>query len=889
MVYCNLKEMSPQRKGSCDETPLNSYIDTCVNNMHLFDSFSKKKSEQGMLETSSDDHDTSNQFQNNISCKIENDAYPSEQTNNGELDEIQSETDEKYPVLGINFVPKTSNLWDPLVQSAEQDQVKVEDVYTTDSSIPSLEISSNDPYKVEAKVELFTEDVVLDEPDKKVAEYNHSIHSTNSPQEITFVSTDGLHNVEVKLEQFSEEENSNSDPCSAEEPPEQHFEEVTLPKLEYSDEDPGYSKHQENSSQGAITPSAKKAKHLPSVKKSTQNTGNISKEVKVLLRNSFPYCCDICGAMFSCQSEWTRHQQEHSKPFHCQAYDKQFASKRRRKKGPYKCRICGARFKHMYYKRAHERAHVQRPCFECPDCGKMFSYKNSLAAHLRVHSGVKPMKPFSCQTCSKRFVKKYLLNQHQLTHSEERPFKCRICNHQFKHYRHVALHERIHVEGPRYECAHCGKKYRQKTSLAKHIFSKCMRESLPYSCDICGTEFYYKHDWTKHQRQEHTKPYHCQLCDKQFAYKSESVTHRLTHSKRKRYWAMHLQSELPKPFHCQACDEQFAYRSDFTAHRLAHSENKDYKCRICDAGFKSNRNKLKHERVHMEGACFECADCGKKFSYKENLIKHLRLHSNVKSFSCQTCGKSFAQKGYLTRHQRTHSKEKSFKCRMCNQQFSHQGDKARHERFHVEGPCFECAHCGNTYRRKNNLAKHILSSNGCGPKQGLVQPVQPQEKMDCKICPQRFRTKLDLDSHVYQEHATNVSKTTAEGNLYKQCYLCSQLAASMRAYHFHFINKHPNDATPLVGLWRPALEKDWKVCHICKQVFDTSRKKQTHLRTAHTLLETHNCCFCNARYDNRGSLGHHERTIHRNKAELEALETREELNTKEKSEQPLRI
>ncbi|XP_065225718.1 THAP domain-containing protein 5-like isoform X2 [Planococcus citri] len=248
-------------------------------------------------------HVTSNQFQNNISCKIENDAYPSDQKKNGELYEIQSETDEKNHVLGINYVPKTSNLRDALVQSAEHDQVKVEDVYTTNSSMPSLKTSSNDPYKVETKPELFTEEIELDEPAEKVAEYNYSVHSTIYPPEVIFVSTNGLHNAEVKLEQFSEEENSNTDPCSTEEPLEQHLEEVTLPKPEYSDEDsqppnltipsleksyesrnnaevrPGCSKHQENSSQGPITPSAKKGKHLPSVKKSTQHSGNVSNEV----------------------------------------------------------------------------------------------------------------------------------------------------------------------------------------------------------------------------------------------------------------------------------------------------------------------------------------------------------------------------------------------------------------------------------------------------------------------------------------------------------------------------------------------------------------------------------------------------------------------------------
>ncbi|XP_065225312.1 zinc finger protein 37-like isoform X2 [Planococcus citri] len=724
--------MSRKRKDSCDETPLNSYIDTCVNNMHLFDSFSKKKSGQGILGTSSD-HVTSNQFQNNISCKIESDVYPSDQENN-EPYEIQSDTEDEeqctknedlcfacgyisayeffsFPIdidirkqwakfcdisldkikphfrlCDVHFKPedyqistkrrvlkptgiptlrpkptlsknasqnttcssdfrrntttadarnkrscrnfkditnnqntippnaakstskKTAKLGkfqileknlrtdifrlkircssledtvanikneikqqveecfvtrantagnvakdiqnltssinastensrndlcnkeartdqrsvkDTLVGSAEQ---VTEDGYTSDSSMPSLEISIDDPQKVEVKPELFTEEVMLDEPTEKIAEDNHSVNSTVSPREI---STDRLQNAKAILKPFSikvtnaetsrsvtennryplttSSENSNSSPGSTEDPPAQHFEKVTPPEPENSDEDSqspnstipsseksfesrrnaearaGCSKNQENSGQGRITRSAKQKKHLPSVKKPTRNSSNVSNKAEEQMQDSLPYCCDICGTKFSHKLDWTRHQREHTitKPFHCQICNKQFASKSdliahgltHSEKKPYKCRICDARFKYNSNKLTHERVHREGACFQCPDCGKKFSYKHYLITHRRVHSGV---KPFSCQKCSKSFAQKCNLTQHQRTHSEDKLFKCRICKQQFKHTSNRATHERTHVEGSRFECAHCGNKFLSKRTLANHIASKCV-------------------------------------------------------------------------------------------------------------------------------------------------------------------------------------------------------------------------------------------------------------------------------------------------------------------------------------------------------------------------------------------------------------------------------
>ncbi|XP_065225398.1 zinc finger protein 37-like isoform X3 [Planococcus citri] len=450
-----------------------------------------------------------------------------------------------------------------LVGSAEQ---VTEDGYITDSSMPSVEMSIDGPQKVEVKQEIFTEEVMLDEPTEQVAEDNHSVSSTIPPREI---STDRLLNAKAILKPFSIRVTnaetsinvtSNSSPGSTEDPLAQDFEKVspaehsyediqspnsTIPSSEKSFESrnnaearAGCSKNQENSGRRPMPRSAKQKKPLPSEKKSTtRNSGNVSNKVKVQTKDSFPYCCDTCGKMISCQRDWSRHQQEHSKPFRCQNCGKQFASKSdliahgltKCEKKNYKCGICDARFKCKRYKLEHERRHVEEVYFECAICGKKLGYRRSFIDHLRIHSDV---KQFSCQTCSKSFAQKLSLTRHQRTH---------------------IMHGRRKEDRAYFECAACGKKLSHRRSFTEHL---------------------------------------------------------RTHSG-------------VKPFSCHMCSKSFTHKHNLTHHQRTHSEERSFKCRICNQQFKHNRNRVRHERAHVEGNRFECAHCGIKLRDKYSLAKHI--------------------------------------------------------------------------------------------------------------------------------------------------------------------------------------------------------------------------------------------------------------------------
>ncbi|XP_052126568.1 zinc finger protein 157-like [Frankliniella occidentalis] len=103
--------------------------------------------------------------------------------------------------------------------------------------------------------------------------------------------------------------------------------------------------------------------------------------------------------------------------------------------------------------------------YKCRECGKRYSYKDSLDYHVKTHTGE---KPFECDVCNKRFIMKASLALHVRTHTGEKPYECDDCNMRFSRKDHLSYHIRTHTGEKPYGCNICKHCFSNKSNLLRH-------------------------------------------------------------------------------------------------------------------------------------------------------------------------------------------------------------------------------------------------------------------------------------------------------------------------------------------------------------------------------------------------------------------------------------
>ncbi|XP_029404075.1 zinc finger protein ZFAT isoform X1 [Mus pahari] len=172
---------------------------------------------------------------------------------------------------------------------------------------------------------------------------------------------------------------------------------------------------------------------------------------------------------------------------------------------------------------------TQLKIFTCEYCNKVFKFKHSLQAHLRIHTNEKPYK---CSQCSYASAIKANLNVHLRKHTGEK-FSCDYCSFTCLSKGHLKVHiERVHKKIKQH-CRFCKKKYSDVKNLIKHIRDmhdpqdKKVKEALDelrlmtregkrqllYDCHICERKFKNELDRDRHMLVHGDKwPFACELC-----------------------------------------------------------------------------------------------------------------------------------------------------------------------------------------------------------------------------------------------------------------------------------------------------------------------------------------------------------------------------------------
>ena len=78
-------------------------------------------------------------------------------------------------------------------------------------------------------------------------------------------------------------------------------------------------------------------------------------------------------------------------------------------------------------------------------------------------------KPYACQFCPYRAIRKDMVVKHQRIHTGEKPFKCDYCDFSATQQSTIVKHLRIHTGEKPYKCKLCDYSAAQSISVRKHI------------------------------------------------------------------------------------------------------------------------------------------------------------------------------------------------------------------------------------------------------------------------------------------------------------------------------------------------------------------------------------------------------------------------------------
>lgn len=218
---------------------------------------------------------------------------------------------------------------------------------------------------------------------------------------------------------------------------------------------------------------------------------------------------------------------------------------------------------------------TQLKIFTCEYCNKVFKFRHSLQAHLRIHTNE---KPFKCTQCDYASAIKANLSVHMRKHSGEK-FSCDQCSFNCLSKGHLKVHvERVHQKIKQH-CRFCKKKYSDVKNLLKHI-----RETH----DMTDEKVKESYDEYSLQTRAGKRQllYNCEICDRKFKNKLERDRHMVVHGSK-------------RPFGCELCDHGSTKFQALQAHIRKHPFI--YMCAICQQKFVSSVQLRAHLReLHPE-------------------------------------------------------------------------------------------------------------------------------------------------------------------------------------------------------------------------------------------------------------------------------------------------
>lgn len=207
-----------------------------------------------------------------------------------------------------------------------------------------------------------------------------------------------------------------------------------------------------------------------------------------------PFKCNLCGSVFSINSELTKHMKKHKGLLQQHEDTKIFLPQ---SNGASSIISQPAPTQHLQtqplIQQHQQQLHSDRP-YVCSLCNRSFSRNGDLTRHMRSH----PENPLNCKECLKAFTEKSDAGMHEMIHAALMPHVCETCGKAFSSVNHLERHKRVHTQEKPFVCDICSKAFVQKYHMTVH--KRTHTGERPFKCELCGFAFTRKDHLVRHQR-----------------------------------------------------------------------------------------------------------------------------------------------------------------------------------------------------------------------------------------------------------------------------------------------------------------------------------------------------------------------------------------------------
>ncbi|XP_064089377.1 zinc finger protein Xfin-like isoform X1 [Macrobrachium nipponense] len=618
---------------------------------------------------------------------------------------------------------------------------------------------------------------------------------------------------------------------------------------------------------------------------SSPRTSSEEKHQKVRIKKEFE--CDVCGRTYSWEQSLIRHQKstkhlsgrsqssvslgrELRHNFNNRLHKNTEASKRHvnssankakgnRKvcKNPYACDICGKVFSFKNYVAVHRRLHLNLKPYKCSICGKEYGLPSSYKNHVKGHKNTNIRKRFSKPPATG------MSNQQKTVRPKvQNPCACDICGKVFSNKNYVHCHKRIHYGLKPFKCTLCKMEFRYKSNYNKHLKEQCdaseeqcsvssLAENLndqdKEDSQVLQLRSSDSHNMTSHAKlhsgpsvtrspanlpakslnsESNTLP--CKLCDKTFSRKAPLLVHMRTHAGAMPFTCTVCNIKF-RVAACTICSMKFRVAFNYRKHIEEMHPNiiksrevgKKVVGLLCSYCFKapSRLDPVRHSKSHRR---YGCKKCKKDFALKTDMVMHMKAAHDVKEKldesdqpedginesnehspkyneenrnvnGCEVCQKTFPDAAALKKHKAAvHVEGKPHVCDVCHRVFGMKVNLARHYTTHTRGRRVALTSGVKLKQSSSRTMRRVLNRcKACkisftSPSEYLKHRIMhfklgPHECQDCKV---DFKNPKDFGDHMKNVHRS--SKPFICNKCGMECFLYVNLVRHILVSHENF-------------------------------------------------------------------------------------------------------